>query len=99
MPDKENSQLWRDRYGHLNFQSLQVLNQRQMIIGLPKVKQFNNCESCTYANYQDNHLSLENPGEPKKGCNWCILIYEALCKWTHLEEPDTSYYSLMISTK
>lgn len=43
---EENSILWHDRYGHLNFQSLHVLNQRKMVTGLPKVKQFKSCECC-----------------------------------------------------
>ncbi|XP_039137235.1 uncharacterized protein LOC120274764 [Dioscorea cayenensis subsp. rotundata] len=46
--DSGNSQLWHDRYGHLNFESLQVLHHKQMVIGLPEVKQFSCCESCIF---------------------------------------------------
>lgn len=46
--NEEKSLQWHDKFGHRNFQSLQVLNQKQMVIGLPKVKQFNNCESYIY---------------------------------------------------
>ncbi|PNX68295.1 copia-type polyprotein [Trifolium pratense] len=39
--------LWNQRYGHLSFKGMNMLNQKEMIIGLPKLKEPNeNCSNC-----------------------------------------------------
>lgn len=46
--NEEDSLMWHDKYCHLNLQSLQVLNQKGMVTGLPRVKQFRSCDCCIY---------------------------------------------------
>ncbi|KAL0551708.1 hypothetical protein IC582_010797 [Cucumis melo] len=45
---KNNSKLWYLRYGHLNIKGFSLLNQRDMVIGLPKISAINICEGCVY---------------------------------------------------
>lgn len=48
MKDEDITVLWHIRYGHLNFQVLQVLAQKCMVVGLPEVKKLSYCEECVY---------------------------------------------------
>ncbi|CAJ2639322.1 unnamed protein product [Trifolium pratense] len=41
----DDSTLWHQRYGHLSFKGMNILTQKQMVIGLPKLKESN--EKCT----------------------------------------------------
>ncbi|KAK3001818.1 hypothetical protein RJ639_021860 [Escallonia herrerae] len=44
---KNESWLWHKRYGHLNFQSLRSLQQKEMVYGLPKIESKKDiCEGC-----------------------------------------------------
>lgn len=38
--------LWHKRYGHLNFQGLQLLHEHNLVLGLPNVKKMQKCEEC-----------------------------------------------------
>ncbi|KAL8137841.1 hypothetical protein V2J09_003842 [Rumex salicifolius] len=41
------AELWHNRYGHLSFKGLQTLKQKEMVIGLPEIKQAKlTCDSC-----------------------------------------------------
>ncbi|PKA55296.1 Retrovirus-related Pol polyprotein from transposon TNT 1-94 [Apostasia shenzhenica] len=43
------STLWHFRYGHLHINGLKLLNQKNMVIGLPKINDLENiCEECLY---------------------------------------------------
>ena len=45
----DESHLWHLRYGHLNYQGLQLLKQRNMVVGLPSIQKNDNvCEGCIY---------------------------------------------------
>lgn len=46
--DMQKSVLWHERYGHLNFQSMQLLRQKSMVHGLPFMKKISLCEACIY---------------------------------------------------
>ena len=37
---KNDSKSWHLRYGHLNFKGLQLLGQKGMVLGLPKINYF-----------------------------------------------------------
>ena len=46
---KSESLLWHLRYGYLNINGLKLLNQKDMVNGLPKIDSFDNvCEGCIY---------------------------------------------------
>lgn len=40
--------LWHLRYGHLNVKGLQLLGQKNMIVGLSKIEAVEFCEGCVY---------------------------------------------------
>lgn len=40
--------LWHLRYGHLHEKGLKLLVQKNMVVGLPKVKSLDFCEGCVY---------------------------------------------------
>lgn len=43
------STLWRLRFGHLNFNSLKLLKQKEMVIGIPSINNERKiCEGCIY---------------------------------------------------
>ena len=45
----DESMLWHMRYGHLNYESLKLLNKKDMVIGLPTVNSNGSfCEGCVY---------------------------------------------------
>ena len=45
----DESHLWHLRYGHLNYQGLQLLKQRNMVVSLPSIQKNDNvCEGCIY---------------------------------------------------
>ena len=35
---KSDNQLWHQRYGHINFRDLNMLSEKKMVQGLPKIK-------------------------------------------------------------
>lgn len=48
----DNSLLWHMRYGHLNYKSLKVLKEKDMVVGLPNVHCENKvCEGCIYGKF------------------------------------------------
>ncbi|KAJ4817458.1 polyprotein [Rhynchospora pubera] len=42
------SEIWHLRYGHLNVNGLKLLSQKQMVFGLPEIKEIGLCEGCAY---------------------------------------------------
>ncbi|KAI5353004.1 hypothetical protein L3X38_005896 [Prunus dulcis] len=48
----QSTLLWHRRMGHLNFQSLKLLQNEDMVLGLPKIKNANAvCEGCTFGKH------------------------------------------------
>lgn len=45
---QNDSELWHLRYKHLNFKGPQLLDQKGIVHGLPKLKSFDICEGCIY---------------------------------------------------
>lgn len=46
--EKYDSKLWHLRYGHLNIKGLKLLNEKSMVLGLPKINSIELCEGCIY---------------------------------------------------
>ncbi|KAL6219745.1 hypothetical protein ACLB2K_007504 [Fragaria x ananassa] len=45
----DESYLWHLRYGHLNYNGVHLLKQKEMVIGLPNIAEGGKvCESCIY---------------------------------------------------
>lgn len=43
----DHNWIWHHRYGHLNFQSLKLMSDQDLVLGLPKIQHENDvCESC-----------------------------------------------------
>jgi hypothetical protein len=59
----DNSTLWHLRYGHLNFNGLKLLGQKNMVLGLPPISSENKicegCIRCIGCHFQSH------PGEPR----------------------------------
>lgn len=45
---ENQSLLWHRRLGHLGFQGIQFLQQRNLVLGLPKMQKFEKCEACIH---------------------------------------------------
>ena len=46
-----SSKAWHLRYGHLNFDRLKILHQKNMVTGLPKIYTSSQvCEECIFSN-------------------------------------------------
>ena len=49
----DESTLWHLRFEHINFNNLKLLKQKEMVIGLPSIKNERKiCEGCTYGKIQ-----------------------------------------------
>lgn len=44
------AELWHLKFGHLNYRSLQLLAQKNMVVSIPELKQDTPCEDCVLAN-------------------------------------------------
>lgn len=50
--NENTSMLWHLRYGHLNFSELKLLNQHEMVLGLPQIEDKSGvCEGCMYGKH------------------------------------------------
>ena len=45
---KKESLLWHLWYGHLNVKGLNLLSQKEMVYGLPRIESIELCEGCIY---------------------------------------------------
>ena len=52
--DEDLEALWHKRYGHLNSKSIQIMQQKQMVEGLPKLKKA--VKLCTICNVGKQQL-------------------------------------------
>jgi len=93
----DDSSLWHQRYGHLNFNSLKVLKTRNMVIGLPTIDAKKNiCEGCIMGKIH-RLPSRKLHGGQKLLYNSSMQIFGAYLDILALEEKGTSYYLLMIT--
>lgn len=71
----DSTWLWHYRYGHLNFNGLKTLYQKNMVIGLPTVTHLNKvCEHCVVGKHIVKNFHKDQHGEQRKSWSWCILI-------------------------
>ncbi|KAA0066378.1 retrovirus-related Pol polyprotein from transposon TNT 1-94 [Cucumis melo var. makuwa] len=73
---KNNSELWHLRYGHLNIKGLSLLNQRDMVIGLPKISAINICKGCVYGKQTRKSFPI---GKALRASKCLELIHADLC--------------------
>lgn len=73
----EDSWLWHKRYGHLNFHSLKVLQQRGMAYGLPRIEEKHEvCEGCALGKQHRQPFPKEAAWRAKKILE---LIHTDIC--------------------
>lgn len=69
--------LWHLMYGHLNFRSLGMLNQKNMVYGLPQVKEPSQvCEECFKVKHTRKTFKHELPIRLKKRLE---LVHSDVC--------------------
>ena len=74
--EKNDSKLWHLRYGHLNFQGLQLLGQKGMVRCLSKINSFDLCEGCIYGKHSRRSFPIEKAWKEST----CLeLIHDDLC--------------------
>uniref|UniRef100_A0A803MAM0 Integrase catalytic domain-containing protein n=1 Tax=Chenopodium quinoa TaxID=63459 RepID=A0A803MAM0_CHEQI len=70
------SELWHLRYGHLNGRSLKLLNQKEIVVGLPKIGELSFCEGCVYG----KHSKASFPTGKAWRASKCLeLVHANLC--------------------
>lgn len=58
------SKLWHLHYGHLNVKGLQLLNNRGMVFGLPKINSITLCEGCIYGKQSKKQFPVGKSWRP-----------------------------------
>jgi len=93
----DDSSLWHQRCGHLNFNSLKVLKTRNMVIGLPTIDAMKNlCERCIMGKMYRLPFT-KTSWRAKLPYNSSMQIFGAHLDILALEEKGTSYYLLLIT--
>ena len=75
--DEDLEALWHKRYGHLNSKSIQIMHQKQMVEGLPKLKEV--VKVCTFCNVGKQQRQKFPRKSKWRASNKLELIYEDLC--------------------
>ncbi|KAJ4754257.1 polyprotein [Rhynchospora pubera] len=76
MKELNQSELWHLRYGHLYVKGLKLLNQKQMVYGLPEIDQLGVCEGCIYG----KQAKLPFPkGLAKRATQVLEIVHTDLC--------------------
>ena len=89
---KNDSELWHLRYGHLNFKGLQLLGQKGMVRGLPKIDSFDLCEGCIYGKHSRRSFPIEKAWR----ASTCLeLIHADLCGPMNTKSFGGSRYFLL----
>ncbi|KAL4032489.1 hypothetical protein IC575_005567 [Cucumis melo] len=89
---KNNSELWHLRYGHLNIKGLSLLNQRDMVIGLPKISAINICEGCVYGKQTQKSFPI---GKAWRASKCLELIHVDLCGPMQTKSLGGCFYFLI----
>jgi transposase InsO family protein len=73
----DSTWLWHYRYGHLNFNGLKTLYQKNMVIGLPNITHFNKvCEHCVVGKQHRKEFPQRSTWRAKK---FLELVHSDLC--------------------
>ena len=91
---KNDLELWHLRYGHLNFKGLQLLGQKGMILGLPKIGSFDLCEGFIYGKQSRRSFPIEKAWRRST----CLeLIHADLCCPMNTKSFGGSRYFLLFT--
>ena len=83
------SELWHLRFGHLNFDSLKLLKNREMVIGLPPItNEMKICEGCIYGKMHRSPFPTSS-WRVRAPLELVQLIYGVLPRIRLLAEKDT----------
>ena len=88
---KNDLELWHLRYGHLNFKGLQLLGQKGMVLGLPKIDSFDLCEGYIYGKHSRRSFPIEKAWRVST-CH--ELIHADLCGPMNIESFGGNRYFL-----
>ncbi|KAL1211506.1 Retrovirus-related Pol polyprotein from transposon TNT 1-94 [Cardamine amara subsp. amara] len=72
----EDSKLWHLRYGHLHENGLKVLNQKDMVVGLPKIDGLELCEGCIYGKQTRRSFPV---GKARRATQCLEIVHADLC--------------------
>ena len=81
--------IWHRRMGHLNVNSLKFLQEKEMVLGLPKIKNTNEvCEGCILGKHCRD--SFPRVSRASTHWNWYTHMCVDQCKLSQRQEIDTS---------
>lgn len=88
-----DSWLWHMRYGHLHFSGLKLLNQKNMVIGLPCVKSVDDvCEGCIYGKQHRTSFPVKSTWRAREPLQ---LVHADICGPMRTLLMGTSKYFLL----
>ena len=88
------SELWHLRYGHLNINGLKLLNQKEMVYGLPEINQVGVCEGCILG--KQAKFSFPK-GQAMRATQVLELVHADLCGPMQTESLGGSKYFLLFT--
>ncbi|KAL3533483.1 hypothetical protein ACH5RR_007004 [Cinchona calisaya] len=91
---QNDSKLWHLRYGHLNVKGLKLLEQKGMVLGLPKIDSLDLCEGCIYGKQTRKPFSI---GKAWRASTCLELIHADLCGPMNTESLGGSCYFLLFT--
>lgn len=56
----DETRMWHLHYGHFNVNGLEILSQKEMVLGLPKVENLDFCKSCVSEKQRKKSFSHRN---------------------------------------
>lgn len=86
------SNLWHLRYGHLNNKGLQLLVNKDMVVGLPKIHDISFCEGCVYGKQARTSFPV---GKTWRASTHLELVHADLCGPMSVESIGGSRYFLL----
>lgn len=90
-----DSDLWHHRYGHLNNNGLQLLKNKEMVIGLPSIKDQNKvCEGCVLGKQARKAFPV---GKSRRATKCLELVLADLCGPMRTESLSGSRYFLLFT--
>nr|ABW74566.1 integrase [Boechera divaricarpa] len=88
------SKLLHLRYGHLHENGLRVLNQKDMVIGLPKIGALKLCEGCVYGKQSRRSFPV---GRARRATQYLEIVHADLCGPMQTASLGGSKYFLMLT--
>ncbi|GKD35691.1 retrovirus-related pol polyprotein from transposon TNT 1-94, partial [Tanacetum coccineum] len=87
--------LWHHRLSHLNFDSINLLSQNDIVIGLPKLKFIKEhcCSSCELGKAKGKSFKTKTTPSTKR---WLQLLHTDLCGPMWVESNNGKRYVLVI---